>query len=216
MDLLVDVGLPVLMQYIKRTNSGPLGSPVVQSLARRIDLDGLIADLKAPKHDYIDVEYKTVRNLDQRVNEIIKLANTAAIDPSVHALALKITKGCFDNTICQLRKIDAYMREEFDYSQEAGEILQDPRLMFDGTFQGGDCDDFSSAVGALVSSLRIPVTFRVSGPDQQTPTHIFPLVSPDKDNPDAPLIAMDLTRREPLGFDLTSQGSQVIVKDYAL
>ena len=210
MDLLVDVGLPVLMQYIKRTNSGPLGSPVVQSLARRIDLDGLIADLKAPKHDYIDVEYKTVRNLDQRVNEIIKLANTAAIDPSVHALALKITKGCFDNTICQLRKIDAYMREEFDYSQEAGEILQDPRLMFDGTFQGGDCDDFSSAVGALVSSLR------VSGPDQQTPTHIFPLVSTDKDNPDAPLIAMDLTRREPLGFDLTSQGSQVIVKDYAL
>jgi len=216
MNLLVDVGLPILLQYVKRANSGPLGSPLAQSLARRIDIDGLISDLKAPHHNYIDVEYKTVTSLDQRVNEIIKLANAAALDPTVHARAIKITKGCFDNTVCQLRKIDSYLRKNFDYTQEAGEILQDPRLMLDGTIEGGDCDDFSSLVGALALSLRVPVKFRVSGPDADTATHIFPLVSTDKDNPNAPYVAMDLTRKEPLGYDLTDKGLQVVVKDYEL
>ena len=216
MDLLLDVGLPVLMQYVKRTTQGPLGSPLAQSLARRIDVDGLIADLRSPDHQYIDVEYRTVRNLDERVGEIIKLANAAALDPQVHAASIKITKGCFDNTICQLRKIDTYLREHFDYSQEAGEILQDPRLMLDGTFQGGDCDDFSGLIGALALSLRIPVKFRISGPNQNTPSHIYPLLSTDKDNPNAAYIAMDLTRKESLGFDLTTQNLQVKIKDYDL
>ena len=103
MNLLVDIGLPVLVHYLRKNESGgALGSPVVRSLANRIDLDGLIADLKAPENQLIDVSYKTVKSLDERVQEIIKLVNAAATDPSVHALALKITKGCFDNTICQI------------------------------------------------------------------------------------------------------------------
>jgi|6_EtaG_2_1085325.scaffolds.fasta_scaffold05546_2 transglutaminase-like putative cysteine protease len=217
MNLLVDIGLPVLVHYLRKNESGgALGSPVVRSLANRIDLDGLIADLKAPENQLIDVSYKTVKSLDERVKEIIKLVNAAAVDPSVHALALKITKGCFDNTICQIRKIEGYMRSTFDYSQEVGEILTDPRLLFDGSFEGGDCDDLSAAVCALAESLRIPCQLRVTGESKTEPTHIFPLLSTDKDNPDAPFVAMDLTLKEPLGYDLSKNGDQVKVKDYGI
>ncbi len=217
MNLLVDIGLPVLVHYLRKNESGgALGSPVVRSLANRIDLDGLIADLKAPENQLIDVSYKTVKSLDERVQEIIKLVNAAATDPSVHALALKITKGCFDNTICQIRKIESYMRSTFDYSQEAGEILTDPRLLFDKSFEGGDCDDLSAAVCALGESLRIPCQLRVTGESKGEPTHIFPLLSTDKDNPDAAMVAMDLTLKEPLGYDLSKNGDQVKVKDYGI
>ena len=215
MNILLDIGLPVLVHYLRKNESGgALGSPMVRSLANRIDLDGLISDLKAPENQLIDVSYRQVRTLDQRVKEIIKLIDAAAIDPSVHALALKITKGCFANTICQLRKIEGYMRSNFDYSQEAGEILTDPRLLFDKSFDGGDCDDLSAAACALASSLRIPCRLRVSGEDENEPTHIFPLLSTDKDNENAPFVAMDLTLKEPLGYDLTQKGQQVVVKDY--
>ena len=217
MNLLVVIGLPVLVHYLRKNESGgALGSPVVRSLANRIDLDGLIADLKAPENQLINVSYKTVRSLDERVGEIIKLVNAAATDPSVHALALKITNGCFDNTICQIRKIESYMRSTFDYSQEAGEILTDPRLLFDGSFEGGDCDCLSAAVCALAESLRIPCQLRVTGESKTEPTHIFPLLSTDKDNPDAPFVAMDLTLKEPLGYDLSKNRDQVKIKDYGI
>ena len=215
MNLLLDIGLPVLVHYLRKNDGGgALGSPLAKSLANRIDLEGLISDLKAPENQLIDVSYRQVRTLDQRVKEIIKLIDAASLDPTVHALALKITKGCFDATICQLRKIDSYMRTNFDYSQEAGEILTDPRLLFDKSFDGGDCDDLSAAICALASSLRIPCRLRVSGEGENEPTHIFPLLSTDKDNPNAAYVAMDLTLKEPLGYDLTQKGQQVIVKDY--
>ena len=204
-----------MVHYLRKNDGGgALGSPLAKSLANRIDLEGLISDLKAPENQLIDVSYRQVRTLDQRVKEIIKLIDAASLDPTVHALALKITKGCFDNTICQLRKIESYMRTNFDYSQEAGEILTDPRLLFDKSFDGGDCDDLSAAICALASSLRIPCRLRVSGEGENEPTHIFPLLSTDKDNPNAAYVAMDLTLKEPLGYDLTQKGQQVIVKDY--
>jgi hypothetical protein len=215
MNLLLDIGLPVLVHYLRQNQSGgALGSPMVKSLAHRIDLDGLISDLKAPENQLIDVSFKNVKTLDQRVKEIIKLVDAAALDPTVHALALKITKGCFDATICQIRKIESYMRTNFEYSQEAGEILTDPRLLFDKSFEGGDCDDLSAAICALASSLRIPCRLRVSGESKDEPTHIFPLLSTDKDNSSAAYVAMDLTLKEPLGYDLSQKGQQVKVKDY--
>ena len=173
MNLLLDIGLPVLVHYLRQNQSGgALGSPMVKSLAHRIDLDGLISDLKAPENQLIDVSFKNVKTLDQRVKEIIKLVDAAAVAPSVHALALKITKGWFDAT------------------------------------------DLSAAICALASSLRIPCRLRVTGESKDEPTHIFPLLSTDKDNSSAAYVAMDLTLKEPLGYDLSQKGQQVKVKDY--
>lgn len=119
------------------------------------------------------------RGTDETLAVIQQFVKTSLLDPSIKDLAVRIVRSSGVNTRDLVRSSKAiydWIRKNVSYVRDpvGVEVVQSPKVTLEKKY--GDCDDHSTLLASLVSSLGIPVRFKVVGPDKNHFSHIFPEV----------------------------------------
>lgn len=157
---------------------------------------------------------REVNNLDERLAQIIELANQGKFDPEVIAWTRKeLTKKCGNgwngeqwcvpekNTEAEIMAIFRALRRDTRYTSDilGADTYMHPRVTT--RLQSADCDDFSSKGCAALMSVGIPCRFKVIQTKQSsTPDHIFIQAGTPKNGPKK-WISLDASVPMPPGWE---------------
>lgn len=142
--------------------------------------------------------------IDQRVGLIQKRVWDGVNDPRIRKLALEITHGCPRNDgECEARKIFEAVHKRIRYTGDVAPVVHpdntvEPIDYFQSPwrtweYKGGDCDDHSGLISALLSVIGVPTQLRVTGPSKFSDfQHIYPVAGLPKIGP-RKWIAVDTT-----------------------
>lgn len=157
---------------------------------------------------------KEVRNLDQRLGQIIELSHKGKFDPEVIAWTRKeLTKKCRPgwngeqwcvpekDTDAEIIAIFKALRRDTRYTSDilGADTYMHPRVTT--RLQSADCDDFASKGCAALMSVGIPCRLKVIQTKRSlTPDHIFIQGGSPKDNP-TKWISLDASVPMPPGWE---------------
>jgi transglutaminase-like putative cysteine protease len=159
--------------------------------------------------DNMKMKVFNVRSLDQRVKYIQKLTREGRDDPRIRALAVKIVsqkcgkKHCISEKdyVSEVRAIFNYMRKNVRYVRDA--VKRDTFQSATRTleFGGGDCDDYSITMGALLESIGYPIKLRViQTTDADDWNHIYIIVGIPPGDPNQKWMSLDASLNRPAGW----------------
>lgn len=134
-------------------------------------------------------------SIDTRVGLIQKRVWEGVNDPRIRKLALELTRQCGRNDgPCETQRIYDAVKRRVRYTGDVAPVkhpdgtvepidyFQSPWRTWE--FQGGDCDDHSGLIAALLSSIGVPVHLRVTAPTKLSDWgHIYPVAGVPKENP---------------------------------
>lgn len=152
----------------------------------------------------------SVNTLDERVGYISKLITKHKTDPRVRQIAVQaVSRKCGDawctpekNHLAELRAVFNYTRRNMRYVRDAHNVDTFQSVSRSFEFGGGDCDDFTIAIGTLLMSIGYPVLLivirTVGSPDWN---HIYPKAGVP---PRAPVrwVALDGSVNRPAGWEV--------------
>ncbi|MFQ5339962.1 MAG: transglutaminase domain-containing protein [Anaerolineae bacterium] len=110
-----------------------------------------------------------IRNLDERIAHLRKLAKAGKKDPQVYEFVRRVVNGKCGNTWCipekdnvaEARALFNAIRKNVRYTSDIAGIdsYQKPRHTL--AMRGGDCDDYSTLACAAAGAIGIPCRFKV-------------------------------------------------------
>lgn len=150
-----------------------------------------------------------VRTLDQRVKYIQQMAMKGRDDPRIRALAVKIVskkcgrKFCINEKdyVSEVRAIFEYMRKHVRYVRDNvnRDTFQSAYRTLE--FGGGDCDDYSITMGALLEAIGYPIKLRViQTHDADDWNHIYIIVGIPPGDPSQKWMSLDASVNRPAGW----------------
>ena len=194
----------------------PVVDAVLGAAVRSIDINKFEDEFD--RSQIIEVEAVEVNTLEDRLDLLAQITNRAALSVPIRQKAADITQDCRnEDKVCLAKSIFDFVKSSTTFREEYNEQFFDPRLYVRATdrLSVADCDDFTALISSLLLSIGVGagnqrIIWRVTGRDNLA-NHIYPL---------APMgggdyLAMDATLTEPLGYDLSHHGEQVIL-DYVL
>lgn len=142
--------------------------------------------------------------IDTRVGLIQKRVWNGVNDGRIRKLALEITRNCGRNDgSCEIQKVYDAVKKRVRYTGDVAPVkhpdgtvdaidyFQAPWRTWE--FGGGDCDDHSGLISALLSSIGVPTRLRVTAPGKFSDWgHIYVIAGLPKENPKK-WIAVDTT-----------------------
>ena len=137
--------------------------------------------LPFPAPSGIQVKRYPLRDGDPGVARTIKLMRAlvegreGAPSPTVRQLALQITHGLDSRDKAgQISAVLDWVKSNIDFRGEYKETLQSPVVTLQ--LKGGDCDDHSMVIAALLKSIGFRARFTTVASDEEDPkqfTHVF-------------------------------------------
>lgn len=122
-----------------------------------------------PRGGQMTMQTHQVRNIKERVKFIQKQVAKARNDPQFRALAVKVvskkcgTKHCIKERdyLGEVRALYEYIRKHVRYVRDPlhADLFQHPKRTLE--FGGGDCDDYTITLGAMLEAIGYPVKARV-------------------------------------------------------
>jgi transglutaminase-like putative cysteine protease len=133
--------------------------------------------------------------IDTRVGLIQKRVWEGVNDPRIRKLALELTRACGRNDgQCETQRVYEAVKRKVRYTGDVAPVkhpdgtvepidyFQSPWRTWE--FGGGDCDDHSGLIAALLSSIGVPVRLRVTAPTKISDWgHIYPVAGLPKETP---------------------------------
>lgn len=157
------------------------------------------------------VSLYTVADQKKALETLVAITEPDTIDPLVRNTALAIVHDCTDkDDECEIDAVYEAVKHgtpNVPFLMHGLKYVADPRWadfftapsrtlkQLQAGINGGDCDDHSSLVAALLGSLGFITGFRVWGPNKGEFTHVYPLVAFPKNNWEE-LVALDTTVAE--------------------
>lgn len=144
-------------------------------------------------------------SIHERLKLIQKRAWDGVHDPRIRQLALQLTQSCGrDDGACEAKAIFDAVKARVRYTGDIGPIknpktgaveaidyYQSPMVTWE--YRGGDCDDATALVGALLTSIGHTVRLRVTAESKfGEDGHIYPVTILPKDDP-RKAYAVDIT-----------------------
>lgn len=144
-------------------------------------------------------------SIDERLKLIQSRVWQGVNDPRVRQLALKLTQGCGrDDGPCEAQRIFEAVKAKVRYTGDVGPVknpktgvvegidyYQNPMVTWE--YGGGDCDDATGLIGALLAVIGHTVRLRVSSETRFADwSHIYPVTLLPKDRP-GKAVAVDIT-----------------------
>lgn len=180
---------------------------------------GKYANITAPPG--LKMTSHSVRGIDERVAHVVKMIKRGRNDPRIRALAVQIVSQkrgrkwkCSERDyVCECRELFDYVRSHVRYVRDS--IDKDTFQAANRTleFAGGDCDDYTITLGALLQSIGYPVWCRViQTQGNRDFNHIYLVVGLPPTNPTHKM-SLDASVDRPAGWAPPS--SMIVkVKDY--
>jgi hypothetical protein len=119
--------------------------------------------------DKLTMKVHNVRNIDERVKHCVDLIRRGRNDPRIRALAVQVVSqkrngkwACPERDyVCECTAMFDYVRDQVRYVRDGvnRDLFQHPKRTLE--FHGGDCDDYTITLGALLQSIGYPVWCRV-------------------------------------------------------
>jgi hypothetical protein len=170
----------------------------------------------------LTMKVHTVHNIDQRVKHCVDMIKKGRNDPRIRALAVQIVSqkrangqwACKERDyVCECTALFDYMRQNVRYVRDSidRDTFQHPKRTLE--FAGGDCDDYTITLGALLQSIGYPVWCRVIRTvGSKDFDHIYLVAGLPPTNP-THRIALDASVDKPAGWSAPA-GMVVETRDF--
>src|SRR5581483_7572461 len=117
------------------------------------------------------------RGTSATISHMTQLVNgpEGVLSPVIRAKALELARGSVKG-VNEIDTVYSWVKQNIQFRGESGETLQSPVATLQ--LGGGDCDDHSTLIAALLKSLGYRVQFKVVATDRGSTdfTHVYAVV----------------------------------------